>query len=94
MNGSIEPDNQITPINDTLYNLLRIEYRGADESKSVDSTDLAYLIRIKLHHSAYNILADETHYELAMSEASKLKMIESLDTVNYYEGAWFEDDTK
>ena len=81
-------------VNDTLFNLMAFEYPIRDLSDKESNQLLDYLIEIKLHKSAYNLISREngkflnTKWENNENEVMQL-LIES----EFNQRPWFEDNT-
>ncbi len=79
-------------VNDTLYDLLQIQFRYDTLTNDLAKEDFDVLKKYGLHESAYNLLYERyDYYDINWNRDS---LVETLDTVTNYVGAWFEDNTK
>jgi hypothetical protein len=79
-------------VNDTLYTLAFIEYRG-DTLNSTIATDNFFRLRtFGFHQSAYNILYETSKYENVRGRRDSLKS--TLTKSDNFIFPWFQDDTK
>lgn len=79
-------------VNDTLYNLLRIQFRPEALTDDLALQDFHTLQRYGFHQSAYNILYERGEYNDI--HWHKDSLVASLDTCSYDSGAWLEDTSK
>lgn len=79
-------------VNDTLFNLLQIEYRTDSLTEQLARQDFETLRRLGFHESAYNILFETYLYQdLNWDRDSLEKTLKPSDKFIY---PWFQDDTK
>jgi hypothetical protein len=79
-------------VNDTLLNLLQIEYRTDSLTEQLAKHDFETLRRFGFHESAYNLLFETYRYQdLKWNRDSWEK---TLQQSNKYISPWFQDDTK
>jgi len=79
-------------VNDTLYDLLRIQFRSDSLTNRKAKNDFETLKHYGFHQSAYNLLFERADYFGINWNIDSLKS--TLDTTSTYRGAWFEDNTK
>lgn len=81
-----------TFVNDTLHDLLNIQFRYDILTNELAKQDFETLKKYGFHESAYNLLYERySYYDIDWNRDS---LVETLDTVPNYVGAWFEDNTK
>jgi hypothetical protein len=84
-------------VNDTLQKLLSFEFADTMMTNDVANEALEYLIKIKLHHSAYNWISGEfVLMEHKTWKKSNKVMIDKLSTKKSekYIQPWFSDTNK
>ncbi|WP_164891008.1 hypothetical protein, partial [Botryobacter ruber] len=79
-------------VNDTLYQLINIEYRNDDLTSQLALQDIELLKKLGFHQSAYNLLFENSRYSNIDWDRENL----SKDLKKADNGllAWFADDTK
>jgi hypothetical protein len=79
-------------VNDTLANLLQIEYRTDSLTLELAQTDFETLRLLGFHQSAYNLLFETYNYQdLKWDKDSLVKTLKKSDKFIY---PWFQDNTK
>jgi hypothetical protein len=79
-------------VNDTLANLLEIEFRTDSLTKQQAQQDFTTLKQLGFHQSAYNLLFKTYKYQdLQWNRDSLVKTLKQSDKFNC---PWFQDDTK
>jgi len=79
-------------VNDTLVNLLQIEFRTDSLTEHQAQQHFETLKRLGFHQSAYNLLFEAYKYqELKWDRDSLVRTLEQSDKFIY---PWFKDDTK
>jgi len=79
-------------VNDTLVNLLEIEFRTDSLTEQQARQDFETLRRLGFHQSAYNLLYETYKYQdLKWNRDSLVKTLKQSDKFIY---PWFQDDTK
>lgn len=79
-------------VNDTLVNLLQIEYRTDSLTLELARTDFETLRLLGFHQSAYNLLFETYNYQdLKWAKDSLVKTLKQSDKFVY---PWFQDNTK
>ncbi len=78
-------------VNDTLANLLRIEYRKDRLTKQQAQQDFESLRRLGFHQSAYNLLFECYRYQDIILNRDSLE--KTLIPANKFIYPWFQDDT-
>ena len=79
-------------VNDTLFNLLNIQFRPDTLTDNLANQDFEVLKHLGFHESAYNLLFERAeYYDIKWNRDSLLL---SLDTASNYLGAWIVDNTK
>jgi hypothetical protein len=79
-------------VNDTLLNLLQIEYRTDSLTEQLAKNDFQTLRRLGFHQSAYNLLFETYKYQdLKWNRDSLVKPLKKSNKFIY---PWFQDDTK
>ena len=78
--------------NDTLYDLLRIEFENKNLTTKKANENFETLRKYGFHQSAYNLLFERAEYSGLDWNKESLK--ETLDTVSTHTVAWIEDNTK
>ena len=82
-------------VNDTLEQLVSFEYPKRDLTDAEANDFLAYLIKIGLHQSAYNVVSDQNSRFTDISwNRPKEEVIRELSESDIYQRPWIEDDTK
>ncbi len=81
-----------TFVNDTLHDLLKIQFRYDTLTNELAKQDFETLKKYGFHESAYNLLYERYSYNDI--DWNRDSLVETLDTVTNYVGAWFEDNTK
>jgi hypothetical protein len=90
--ASLSMDANDKLVNDTLLNLLQIEYRTDSLTEQLAEKDLQTLKRLGFHQSAYNLLFENDKYQdLKWNKDSLAKTLKQSDKFIY---PWFQDDTK
>ncbi len=79
-------------VNDTLYNLAFIEYRGDTLNSTVASDNFIGLKRFGFHQSAYNLLYETAKYEKVKWNKDSLR--QTLTKSDNFIYPWFPDDEK
>lgn len=79
-------------VNDTLFDLLEMEFKYDSITKSVAEKNFNTLVKYGFHESAYNLLFERYEYYNIDWERNELK--KNLKKTDKYEGAWLIDDTK
>ena len=79
-------------VNDTLLNLLQIEYRPDSLTEQLAKNDFQTLRRLGFHQSAYNLLFETYKYKDVKWNRDCL--ITTLKQSDKYIYPWFQDDTK
>jgi len=78
--------------NDTLYDLLRLQFRTDSLTNELATQDFQTLKKYGFHQSAYNLLYERADYMDIKWKKDSLVM--TLDTSSNYSGAWIDDNTK
>lgn len=79
-------------VNDTLYDLLKIQFRKDSLTDRLAKQDFETLKRYGFHESAYNLLYERyNYYDIDWNRDS---LVLTLDTTQNYVGAWIQDNTK
>ncbi len=79
-------------VNDTLFQLLQIEYRSDSLTEQFARKDFETLRQLGFHQSAYNMLYEITRYQdLKWNRDSLAKTLKQSGKFIY---PWFQDDTK
>lgn len=79
-------------VNDTLVNLLEIEFRTDSLTEQQARQDFETLKRLGFHQSAYNLLYENYKYQdIKWNKDSLVKTLKQSDKFIY---PWFQDDTK
>ena len=82
-------------VNDTLFQLMSIEYPERKLTENESDSLLNYLVEIGLHQSAYNLVSSENgqiwNEEWDKKEGEILQFLRKSET---YQRPWFEDNTK
>lgn len=79
-------------VNDTLLNLLQIEYRTDNLTEELAMIDFQTLRRLGLHQSAYNLLFETYRYQDL--KWNKDSLVGTLKQSNKFIYPWLQDDTK
>jgi hypothetical protein len=79
-------------INDTLANLLQIEFRTDSLTKQQAQQDFETLRQLGFHQSAYNLLFE--NYKYQDLKWNKDSLVNTLKQSNKFNYPWFQDDTK
>jgi hypothetical protein len=79
-------------VNDTLYNLAFIEYRGDTLNSTIATDNFLRLKNFGFHQSAYNLLYETSEYENVKWNRDSLKS--KLTRSDNFIFPWFQDDTK
>lgn len=79
-------------VNDTLLNLLEIEFRQDTLTPKLAINDFITLKRLGFHESAYNLLFEKYQYQDIKWNTDSL--LKSLTKTDKYVSPWFQDDTK
>jgi hypothetical protein len=78
--------------NDTLYDLLKIEFDNHNLTKEKAIENFETLKKYGFHQSAYNMLFERNeYYNINWNRDS---LVKTLDTTSVYNEAWIEDNTK
>ena len=86
----LQADN--SKLNDTLKNLLEIEYRYDTLTNELARKDFETLKRLGFHESAYNLLYERYKYQDIKWDRDSL--VKTLKQSNKFIYPWFQDDTK
>ena len=79
-------------VDDTLINLLEIEFRSDSLTEQLATKDFETLRRLGFHQSAYNLLFEKYKYQgLKWNRDSLVRTLKQSDKFIY---PWFQDDTK
>lgn len=79
-------------VNDTLMQLLKIDYKTDDLTEQLARQDFEALRQLGFHQSAYNILFETYRYQdLKWNRDSLEKTLKQSDKFTY---PWFQDETK
>jgi hypothetical protein len=79
-------------VNDTLFDLLRIQFRKDSLTDKLARQDFEALKKYGFHQSAYNLLYERySYYDIDWNRDS---LVLTLDTTQNYVGAWIQDNTK
>ena len=81
-------------VNDTLYNLVNIEYLRKNPSKKQAVSDFKYLKSIGMHGSAYNLLFEKYNYYNVKWNKHNLVNELTKDSLRRCYNTWVVDDTK
>jgi hypothetical protein len=79
-------------VNDTLYQLLNIEYRNDNLTPQLALQDVELLKKLGFYQSAYNLLFENSTYSDVVWDKEKLS--KDLKIADKSLKPWFEDDTK
>jgi len=79
-------------VNDTLFDLLTIEFEYDTITNSIAEKNYNQLVKYGFHESAYNLLFERYEYYDIAWNREELK--EKLKKVDKYQGAWLIDNTK
>jgi hypothetical protein len=79
-------------VNDTLYELLNIEYFKHPLTKGVAKSNFKKLVDLGFHESANNLLFERSEYSEV--DWNKEELIKKLKTTENYVYPWFEDNEK
>ena len=79
-------------LNDTLKNLLEIEYRYDTLTNELARKDFETLKRLGFHQSAYNLLYERYKYQDITCDRDSL--VKTIKQSNKFIYPWFQDDTK
>jgi hypothetical protein len=79
-------------VNDTLYNLLKIEFRTDSLSLEIARQDFETLRQLGFHQSAYNLLFENYKYQKINWDRDSLAR--TLNQSNIFMYPWFQDNTK
>jgi hypothetical protein len=90
--GSLQLDADTNRLNDTLWHLLKIEYRGEAVTPKTARQDFETLRKLGFHQSAYNLLFQIYRYQDI--DWDREELAKSLHKADERVDAWFEDDTK
>jgi hypothetical protein len=79
-------------VNDTLIELLKIEFRKDSLTRELADRDLNTLVRLGFHQSAYNVLYERGQYDEFKwnKDSAEHELIPSKTFID----PWFEDNTK
>ena len=90
--GHASQDGNPSLVNDTLTQLLQIDYRTDSLTEQLARQDFQTLRRLGFHQSAYNLLFENYKYqELKWDRYSLEKTLKQSNKFTY---PWFQDDTK
>lgn len=90
--SKVEPRYSESLVNDTLFDLLQIEFRHEILTSDIAIENFDKLIKYRLHHSAYNILNERSEYYDI--EWDKEQLMKDLIKADKYQPAWMIDNTK
>jgi len=79
-------------MNDTLYQLLKIEYSKPPLTTESAKENFKKLVELGLHESAYNLLFERAEYSEV--DWNKQELVNKLKTTENYVYPWFEDNEK
>ncbi|WP_282079393.1 hypothetical protein [Aquimarina algiphila] len=79
-------------VNDTLYQLIKVEYFESPLTKEVAIKNFEKLVDLGFHESAYNLLYERSEY--SEIDWNKEELLKKLKTTETYVYPWFEDNTK
>jgi hypothetical protein len=79
-------------VNDTLVNLLEIEFRTDSLTEQLATKDFDTLRRLGFHQSAYNLLFEKYKYQELKWDRDSL--VWTLKQSDKFVNPWFQDDTK
>lgn len=92
VNDERESLTSLKNVNDTLYNLLRIEFFSGISSGSNATKNFLILRKLGFHQSAYNLLYERKEYETTKWNRDSLRKTLTLSNEIIY--PWFEDNSK
>jgi hypothetical protein len=81
-----------TNVNDTLLQLLQIEFSHDTLTELVAMNDLKVLKELGFHHSVYNLLFE--NYKYQNLDLNRDSIVQTLTTSQDNTDAWFQDNTK
>jgi hypothetical protein len=90
--GTLQLQANNSKLNDTLKNLLEIEYRYDTLTSELARQDFETLKRLGFHQSAYNLLYESYKYQDIKWNRDSL--VKTLKLSNKFIYPWFQDDTK